>query len=181
MSWTVISGTNREGSNTLAISRWIRERMSGHGDTQLVDLRDLPLEVLSPQAYADKPAGLTPMIDAIMGADGLIVVVPEYNGSFPGVMKLFIDMLPFPEAFEHRPVAFVGISAGRWGAIRSVEQLEQVFAYRLAHRFPRRCFIPQVHNALGEDGAPTDPALRERIESQLAGFAAFASSLKGLA
>lgn len=181
MSWTVIAGTNREGSRTLALAGWITEQMGQHGDTTLVDLRDLPLETLSPGAYANKPPGLTVMIDAVMQSDGLVVVVPEYNGGFPGVMKLFIDMLPFPEAFEHRPVAFVGISAGRWGAMRAVEQLEQIFAYRLGHRFPKRCFVPAVHKALDDDGAPVDAEMQDRIRGQLAAFASYATALKGLA
>jgi len=74
-------------------------------------------------------------------ADGIVTVVPEYNGSFPGVLKYFIDMLRFPESLYGIPAAFVGIAAGEWGALRAVEQMEMVFQYRHAHLFGRRVFI----------------------------------------
>ena len=70
-----------------------------------------------------------------------MVVVPEYNGSFPGILKYFIDLLPFPESFDCRPVSYVGVSAGQWGALRAVEQLQLVFGYRNAYVHPPRTFL----------------------------------------
>jgi len=58
----------------------------------------------------------------VLMAAGLHVVLPEYNGSYPGVLKYFIDMLKFPESFENKPAAFVGVANGQWGALRAVEQ-----------------------------------------------------------
>ena len=55
------------------------------------------------------------------------MVAPEYNGSIPGALKYFIDLLPFPEAFEDRPVAFVGIASGRVGRFAyGIEHLQHV-------------------------------------------------------
>ena len=104
--------------------------------------------------------------------------MPEYNGGAPGVLKYFIDLLPFPESFEGRPVAFTGVAAGMFGALRPVEQLQQIFGYRNAYIYPNRVFIAGVHEVLTEDGKLTDEKLQLRLASQARGFAAFIRSLK---
>ncbi len=107
-----------------------------------------------------------------------MVVTPEYNGGMPGALKLFIDMLPFPESFEHRPVCFVGLSAGRWGALRPVEQLQGVFGYRNAFIYPDRVFLPAVHKELDASGDPTTPLLVDLMSQQISGFVTFCRALR---
>lgn len=178
MKFTLISGTNRQGSKSLAVTRVLQEMYDAAGvDTHLIDLRELPLDLLSPEAYRNKPAAFQPFVDAVMDADGLVVVVPEYNGSFPGVLKLFIDMLPFPDAFEKRPVAFVGVASGRWGALRPVEHLQGVFGYRNAFIFPERVFLPAIHAELSDSGFGT-PLIVELIESQVKNFIGYCKQLE---
>ena len=60
--------------------------------------------------------GSGPEQQRVLDAAGLHIITPEYNGSFPGVLKYFIDMLKFPESFVEKPVAFTGEAAGLWGA-----------------------------------------------------------------
>ena len=57
-------------------------------------------------------------------------------------------MLKFPESFEQKPVCFTGLSAGIWGALRPVEQLQQIFVYRNAHVYPERVFLPGINDLL---------------------------------
>src|SRR5207253_7985248 len=100
--------------------------------TDFLSLTELPKEVFDGAAYASKPPGMVAIQQRVLDAKGLHVVTPEYNGSFPGVLKYFIDMLKFPESFERKCVTFTGESAGIWGALRSTEQLIQIFQYRNA-------------------------------------------------
>ena len=108
------------------------------------------------------------------------MVTPEYNGSFPGVLKYFIDMLKFPESFQKRPVCFVGLAAGVWGALRPVEQLQQVFAYRNAHVYPERVFLPRIGGSLDDDGRLKDAELLQRLKAQAEGFVDFVDRLQGI-
>ncbi|NDB77760.1 MAG: NADPH-dependent oxidoreductase, partial [Verrucomicrobia bacterium] len=133
----------------------------------------LPPEIFAPTAYAEKPASFAPFTDAVLSSSGLHVVTPEYNGSMPGVLKYFIDMLKFPESFERRPVCFTGVAAGMWGALRPVEQLQQIFGYRNAYIYPERVFISGIGNQLGADGQLKDAELVSRLRNQAAGFTAF--------
>jgi len=179
MKIVIISGTNRPGSNTRKVAALIEGYYQAAGFTpEILDLADLPAEIFLPSSYAEKPASFAAFSDAVLAADGLHVVTPEYNGSLPGVLKYFIDMLPFPESFEGRPVAFTGLAAGQWGALRPVEQLQAIFGYRNAHIFPTRVFLPGVGSLLSEEGRMTDEDISARLHAQAAGFATFVGRFK---
>jgi chromate reductase len=145
---------------------------------QVLDLAELPPEIFSPASYAQKPKSFQRFADGILQSDGLHVVTPEYNGSVPGVLKYFIDMLKFPESFNKRPVCFVGLSAGIWGALRPVEQLQAIFVYRNAYIYPERVFLPGIRDQLDEAGRLKDLELLERLASQAEGFVQFVERVR---
>jgi len=175
----ILSGTNRPGSNTRKVTGSVEAIYASLGvSTQVLDLAELPPEIFSPASYAEKPANFSRFTDAILAADGLVIVTPEYNGGIPGILKYFIDMLPFPESFERRPVCFVGLAAGVWGALRPVEQLQAIFGYRNALIYPERVFMPGVNKLLDESGKFTKDDIPKRLESQAAGFVEFVEKLQ---
>lgn len=176
----IVSGTNRPGSNTRKVSAQVAAAYARLGlKTQLLDLAELPAEIFAPTSYAEKPASFKKFTDAILAADGLVIVSPEYNGGVPGVLKYFIDMLPFPESFEQRPVCFVGLAMGIWGALRPVEQLQAIFGYRNALIFPERVFLPGIGKLLDATGQFTNPEMPGRLDKQAAGFVTFVTKLRG--
>ena len=176
---TLVVGTNRPGSNSRKVAAHIEEIYRElKTPLRVLDLAELPPEIFLPTAYAEKPASFTLFSDAVLQSSGLIIVTPEYNGSMPGVLKYFIDMLKFPESFEHRPVCFVGLAAGIWGALRSVEQLQAIFGYRNAYLFPERVFMPRINQSLDAQGRITDAELLARLRTQQEGFVEFVRKLK---
>ena len=176
----IISGSNRANCNSLRVARVLQTAYADQGmEAGLLNLQDLPTTLLDPGAYGEKPAEFSPFQERVLAASGLHVVTPEYNGSFPGALKLFIDMLKFPESFEGKPVAYVGVAAGQWGALRAVEQLQMIFGYRNAHSYPRRVFMAGVHNTFTPEGAFNDAELLERLRGQAAGFQAFVEQVGG--
>jgi NAD(P)H-dependent FMN reductase len=74
----------------------------------------------------------------------------------------------------------VGPSAGIWGALRPIEQLQQIFGYRNAYIYPERVFLPQIHNLLDASGRLNNPDLVERLKAQAAGFIEFVERLRGV-
>ena len=176
---TLIVGTNRPGSSTRKVAAEIEEIYRAMNvPLRVLDLAQLPPEVFSPNAYAEKPTSFAPFADAVLQASGLIVVTPEYNGAVPGVLKYFIDLLKFPESFEQRPVCFVGLAAGMWGALRPVEQLQMIFGYRNAFIFPERVFLPKVFELLDAHGRLKDAEIVGRLRAQQQGFVEFVRKLK---
>lgn len=171
----VVSGTNRPGANALKIAGVVLRHYRRLGiAAEIYSLAEMPREIFDPASYASKPAGFVAVQQKVVEALGLHVVTPEYNGSFPGVLKYFIDMLKFPESFESKPVAFIGEAMGIWGGLRSVEQLQMIFGYRNAHLYGPRVFISGVHKALDSEGKLTDAAIDQRISEQVVGFSQFA-------
>jgi chromate reductase, NAD(P)H dehydrogenase (quinone) len=170
----VISGTNRPNSNALKVANIVLGHYHNAGvKAELLSLSELPREVFEPSAYTTKPPSMVAIQQRVLAAQGLHVVTPEYNGSFPGVLKYFIDMLKFPESFDRKPVAFTGEAAGTWGALRSVEQLQMIFGYRNAHIYCDRVFISGVNQKLDASGKLLDSDLDQRLAKQAAGFAKF--------
>ena len=177
----LISGTNRPDSNTRRVVAQMEELYRGLNlSHRVLDLADLPAGIFSPASYAAKPASFQPFTDAILAADGLHVVTPEYNGGVPGVLKYFIDLLKFPESFDRKPVCFTGVAAGVWGALRPVEQLQAIFGYRNAHIYPERVFLAGIGGLLDEDGRLKDQELVGRLHRQAEGFGAFVERVRGI-
>ena len=176
---TVISGTNRPNSRTRTVADFVLRVFEKNGEkTALLDLTELPTEIFAGSAYASKPESFAHFQDTVLSADGVLTIVPEYNGSFPGVLKYFIDMLRFPESLYEKPAAFVGISSGRWGGVRAVEHLEMIFQYRQAHLFGRRCFVPDIKKALDASGQLRNPDTAERLRKTTLDFAHFCKKLR---
>lgn len=187
---TLITGTNRTQSNTQRLTRRLAAdyrahtaRLRAHGvqlEVRLLDLQTLPSALFHPDSYARPPDELRAANAQVLDADGLVIVTPEYNGGYPGALKLFIDHLPFPQAFEERPVAFVGLGSGIFGGLRAVEQLSQVFAYRNAHIFNRRVLLPQVERVLDDQGQINNPLIEQLLREQTVHFLSYCLGLRAL-
>jgi len=178
MKLTVLSSTNRPQSMTRKVAGYVekllKKNLTDKDELQLLDLQELPPDIFNPKVYAEKPESFKPFADAIINTNGIIMVMPEYNGGAPGILKYFIDMLPFPSSLVHKPVAFVGLSAGRFGAIRSVEQIQQICIYRNAYVYPERVFINFIDKSINNEGKPLDDEVNKLMEEEMIGFVNFA-------
>jgi NAD(P)H-dependent FMN reductase len=162
----------------LKLSRWILARYREAGaEADLLDLSQLDLGDVTGGDYNKGARGTyAKAVERVTKSEGLVVVVPEYNGSYPGILKLFIDYWHYPDSFEHRPIALVGLGL-RWGGLRPVEHLQQVFGYRNAYVFPNRVFLTQVKQVLqGEE--VTDPGIAELLKIQTREFIKYIRALE---
>lgn len=134
---TIICGTNRPNSMTQLIASYIREDLKGRTDKEvkLLDLHDIPHEAYTPSMYSSEAVHseiVKVQEEMIFPADTFIIVSPEYNGSFPGVLKLFIDAISihrYKENFQDKKAALVGVSSGRAGNLRGMEHLTGLLHY----------------------------------------------------
>jgi chromate reductase len=174
----IISGTNRPGSRTLQVSREIELMYHSEGQkTVLLSLESLDMRLVDGSQYSEhQPEVLRAAIETVNAAEGLVIVCPEYNGSYPGILKYFIDHWSYPLSFEARPVAFVGLG-GRFGGLRPVEHLQGVFGYRNAYIFPERVFLLNVF-ATVKDGKILDTNVMDLLKKQTQGFVRFIQGLK---
>lgn len=174
MNLKIISSTDRPNSNALRVSNYVKTLYEKQGiDIEVISLEDFPLEEVKGGKYGKELPAVEKFRKPIVEADGLIFVIPEYNGSFPGILKLFVDYLPFPKAFEKMPMAFIGEAAGAFGALRSVEQFQMIANYRNALQFPERVFIPRVKDEFEEGKGLKDSFKQDLLESQTINFIKF--------
>ena len=174
----IVSGTNRPGSYCLRVAQLIQRHYREAGiPHELFSLLEVPQSLFLPESYAKKPPEFRAIQQRILDASGLHMIVPEYNGGFPGVLKLFIDHLKFPDSFEHKPVCFTGEANGMWGAFRPVEQIQMIFGYRNAYTFPHRVFIPRVQSQFDEAGNFTNAEIEGLLRDQAVNFAHFVRKL----
>ena len=181
---TIVSGTDRPGSKTRLVTDYIYRRLSEqtntlkseptpHIELTILDLADYPTADVVGGVYGKTPASVEAFHQPFLDADGIIFVVPEYNGSFPGILKLFIDYLPHPEALKGVPVGYVSNASGYFGGLRAVEQLQMVCGYRYALSFEERVFIPAVHREFDPEKGISDPFRQSLMESFLERFPQF--------
>lgn len=173
-SLLIISGTDRPGSKAKEISLFLQKRTEELTSVKpkILCLTDYPLADLVGGPYKNRPESIERFNEPLLAADGLIFVIPEYNGSFPGILKLFIDHLPFPSALKNKHVALVGESSGYFGGLRAVEQWQMVMAYRYANVFQERIFIPAVGKEFDAQSGLTDPIKAGLLDSMLTNFVA---------
>ncbi len=175
----IISGTDRPNSNALRVSAYLQRQYQQEGiDAGIIDLQDFPIEQVSGGRYGEHLPEVDDFVGQAVEADGLVMVCPEYNGGYPGILKLFIDYMPFPGSLDKKPIAMVGEANGAFGGLRAVEQLQQVVGYRNAHVFPERVFISRVNENFDEEEGIKDQLQQELLASQITHFPQFIRDLQ---
>jgi chromate reductase, NAD(P)H dehydrogenase (quinone) len=159
-----ISATSRPDNFTARALGIVNDELTLRDQAPVVfDARDLTLSFPGEPPTED---GVR-LRDAIEKASGVVIATPEYHGGFSAMTKLIIENLGFPSILAGKPVALVGVAAGRIGAIKSLEQLRTVCAHTGALVLPGAVSIAGVHGAFDDDGNCTD----EGVEKALRGLA----------
>lgn len=169
-------GTSRKDRRSENVANWVCGKMSERDDieTTLFDVRDfdLPLDHYGTEIGANFPEWR----DAIIRADGLVIVTPEYNHSYPGTLKSVLDLLL--KEYIHKAVAFVGVSAGPWGGTRVIEScVPMVRELGLAITFTDLQF-PKVGDKFDDDGNLLDEAYNKRVSGFLDELVWMATALR---
>ena len=161
----VLLGTNRKQRNSVHPAKWLVGEMEKRAEleTKLFDVGDfeLPHDDYG-QALKDQ---FPEWRDAVIRADGLVIVSPEYNHGYPGPLKAVLDLLL--REYVHKAVGFVGVSAGPWGGARVIEAMvTMVRELGLAVTFSDLNF-PKVQKTFDAEGKLLDPAFEKRASDFL--------------
>lgn len=181
MDLKIISSTDRPGSVSLSVSNYVKSLYEKEGVfAEVISLEDFPIQDVAGGKYGKNIDSVNAFREPILKADALLFVIPEYNGSFPGILKLFIDYLPFPQAFVKMPMAFIGVAAGAFGGLRAVEQFQQVVNYRNAIQFPERVFIQRVNAIFDPLQGLFNELQQQLLLDQTRGFITYVNSLRAV-
>lgn len=161
----ILLGTNRQGRQSENVAKWLFGKMNKREDfeTEFFDVCDFDFPQNDyGQALKDN---FPEWRDSITKADGLVIVVPEYNHGYPGSLKSVLDLLL--KEYIHKAVGLVGVSASPWGGTRVIEAcVPMVRELGLAVTFADLNF-PQVQNKFDEHGNLLHEAFNRRAEEFL--------------
>ncbi len=178
---TVISGSNRKRSESLRFAQKYEEmiRLKTNEPVKLLALEEIPHDWFHTGMYESEgqSANLMKLQEEYMiPADKFVYVTPEYNGSYPGVVKLFIDACSVREykaTFKGKKAALVGVSTGRAGNLRGMEHLTGVLNHVGTIVMPNKVPISRIEQLLDENGEITDEATLKTIEKHVEELLAF--------
>lgn len=158
----VIEGTTRERRESIKAARYIAEfgRQLPNVEIVFVD----PKEFNFPGDGND-PEGKDPRYGEITArADGFFIITPEYNHSFPGSLKRMLDSEL--QTYNHKPVAFAGVSNGSWGGTRAIEALVPAVRETGLVALSWDIYFPRIQDLFDESGQ-LKPENRERYDKNL--------------
>jgi len=159
----VLLGSVRRNRRSAVVGRWLHRQleMDERITTRLIDLEELVLPIMEERLRMreDPPPGAVTLSEVIAAGDGLVIVTPEYNHGYPGVLKNALDYI-LPE-LKRKPVGIVTVSAGGFGGINCLAQLRLVLLAMGAAPIPASLPVSRVGRSFSDAG-PTDDKLTER-------------------
>ncbi len=150
---TIVSSTNRPGSFTSKLALYYQKVLAKKGlAAGLFSLMDLPDNMIVSDMYGKHSSEFKPIQELMSETDKFLFIIPEYNGSYPGVLKVFIDACEFPESFYDKKAALTGLSSGKYGNIRGIDHFTGVCHYLHLNVMPLKLHIGSIKSEFNEDG-----------------------------
>jgi NAD(P)H-dependent FMN reductase len=160
----IIAGSTRRDRQSIKVARYMLEQLRARTGvtTELLDLLEYNFPMMEERLHHrdDPPPRLQEFADKIARADSFVIVTPEYNNGYPGVLKNALDYL-LPE-YERKPVGIVTVSAGGFGGINCLAQLRLVMLGAGAVPIPENLAVSRVRDSFTDDGQPADASFAKR-------------------
>ena len=166
---TIVVGTNRKDSVSHEIARQYLELLQEENvPSAILNLQSLPPDYISTALYEN--VGKNERFNAIRSqmndSEKFVFVIPEYNGSFPGVLKAFIDGLDRGRALTDKKCALIGLSAGDQGAGLALSHFTDILNYCGTNVLAYKLRLPKISDAM-TDGRITKRMYLDKIHKQV--------------
>jgi len=132
----IIVGTNRKNSMSKTIAELYQSiLLKKNAPSEIIELEDLPSDFIDNALYENngKNELYNKFHDQLVDGKKFVFIIPEYNGSFPGILKTFIDGMTYPNTFRNKKCALVGLSSGIGGGGIAMSHLTDIFHYLGMH------------------------------------------------
>jgi NAD(P)H-dependent FMN reductase len=174
-----IAGSLRKASFNAALLRAAAELTPAGNEVEIATIAGIPLYDGDDEAERGIPAPVTSLKERIAGADGLLIVTPEYNSSIPGVLKNAIDWLSrppkdIPTVFGDKPVAVMGATPGMGGTrLSQAAWLPVLRTLGTRPWFGKQLYAASAKQGFDAEGNLIDEKLRTLVSQFMTGFSAF--------
>jgi len=146
----VVSATNHTSSLTARLADYYAGLLDQRDcDNQVLKLTSLPADFTVTALYENsgKNSAFNHLRTIMETTQKYVFIIPEYNGSFPGVFKAFIDGLQFPDTFRGKKCAMVGVSKGPQGGVFAMSHLTDIFHYLKMHVYPLKPRLNSIQDS----------------------------------
>lgn len=160
----VISGTHRKDSRTLQVAHHYNKMLQdAKQDVHLLSLMNLNVLDRNEKFLQVERELLIP-------AEKIIFVMPEYNGSFPGVLKALMDNSDIRKCFWHKKAMLVGLADGRGGNLRGIEHMTNILHYLRMNVFYNKLPLSRINDEMDATGNFRHELTLNSIQEQVTGF-----------
>jgi NAD(P)H-dependent FMN reductase len=166
---TILISTNRPDSTTSKFAQWYSQLLAQKNIVhQIVSLEELPHDFIFSALYdhQNKNEQFNSIKAKINASTHFIFIIPEYNGSYPGVLKAFVDGMDFPQSFKNKKAALTGISSGPMGGALALSHFTDVLNYVGVHVMPIKPRVARIEKIF-IDRQLNDTFLSQLIDEQI--------------
>lgn len=164
--YTIVSGTNRLGSHTEKVATQYQEALKKKGiEAQLFSLKGMDL-IHKKEDFKEQEKNI------LIPTSKFIFIIPEYNGSYPGILKMMIDYSDIRNTWHYKKALLTGVATGRAGNLRGMDHLADTLHYLKMNVHYNKLPISIVDKVMDENGILNDETMRV-INFQLDEFIAF--------
>jgi len=164
----IVVGTNRKQALSSTVASYYQKILREKDATcQIINLTELPADFTVTALYENnsRNPAFNQFRARFESCDKFVFVIPEYNGSYPGVLKAFIDGLDYPSGLQGKKCALVGVSTGVQGASIALSHFTDVLHYLGIHVLALKVKMGQIHHYLKE-GQLTHQIYEEMLRRQ---------------
>jgi chromate reductase, NAD(P)H dehydrogenase (quinone) len=170
----VFAGSIRQDSLNRKLALAAAEALRGAGaEVTFAELRDYPMPLYD--GDLESTGGLPERAKAfkklVRAHDALVIASPEYNGSFPALVKNTLDWISRPEpgdrrleVFREKTAAILSTSPGPGGGVRGLHQLRELLEMMGVAVLPGQLTVPKGFEAFDADGRLTRESDRRALE-----------------
>ncbi|HWZ42362.1 MAG TPA: NADPH-dependent FMN reductase [Candidatus Saccharimonadales bacterium] len=163
----VILGSTRRNRESVKVATFALNALHSITgvETALLDLKEMNLPIMEERLRFrdDPPPGLAEFSAQVGRADALVIVTPEYNSGYPGVLKNALDYLV--AEYKRKPFGIITVSAGGFGGLLCLASLRQVVLALGGVPIPANLPVSKVQESFNAEGKPADPAFQKRAQA----------------
>ncbi|HKK54431.1 MAG TPA: NAD(P)H-dependent oxidoreductase [Patescibacteria group bacterium] len=162
---TIILGTAREGRQSIKPFEYLYELLSKKDDIEIkkIDVKDFNLnKTIAPWTQSKENEEFKAIVK---NCEAFILVVPEYNHSFPGELKLLLDQAL--KEYKNKPVIVTGVSAGGFGGVRAVESLIPMLSAVGLKYIPHPLYFSNVEETFKLNKKELDDKYQDKINKSV--------------
>jgi len=164
---TIIAGTNRNDSMTLRMATLYFDILTELGE----NVKLLSLE--GKEVWERGASMLALEEEYLIPAEKFIFIMPEYNASFPGILKVMMDNTDIKKVWWHKKALLTGLSDGRAGNLRGIEHMTSILHYLKVNVHYNKLVLSRIKEEMGKDGSIMKPETDINIRQQIADFIKF--------